>query len=178
MNKIIISAALVSTLSITNVSATQNDLTFLFGTEPADTAVISSTEMQQTEGQLFGITAELVGQYIAVAANVLSPKLQAISKNIVEGVVDGITVSISNSALNRDPNGSITASLVGQGLTEGVLASLGGTFSLSNLFPTGSSLLNGATNALGDGTETLIDGTENTISNLGNTISNLFGGLF
>ncbi len=143
MKKQIIATAIIATLATSTSFAAVNEaeVNYLFGAEAVEVQSISSVEMAQTEGQLFGITSELIGKYLGVAAVALRPVLKGLSKSLGEGIADGITSSISNTATFRDPEGNTTAAKIGEGFLDGVQASLGSTFSLSNLIP-GFSLLN------------------------------------
>jgi len=143
MKKTIIATALAFTMASSASFATvnQTEVSYLFGTEAVEMQSISSDEMAKTEGQLFGISSATVAKYIAVAATALGPVLQGLSKTLGEGITDGITASIKNTASFRDPEGSPTAATIGEGFLDGIQASLGDTFSLSNLIP-GFNLLN------------------------------------
>ncbi len=135
MKKTIIATTLAfaMTSSASFAAVNQAETTFLFGSEAVEMQTISATEMAATEGQLFGISSEVVSKYIAVAATALAPVLQGLSKSIGEGITDGITNSITNTTTFRDPAGSPTAAKIGEGFLDGIQASLGSTFSLSNL---------------------------------------------
>ena len=133
-NSIIATAIALSLASSVSFAAVnQDEATFLFGQENVQMQTISANEMATTEGQLFGISSEVVSKYIAVAATALAPVLQGLSKSIGEGITDGITNSITNTTTFRDPAGSPTAAKIGEGFLDGIQASLGSTFSLSNL---------------------------------------------
>jgi len=184
MKKLIITTALIATMtsSASFASVNQDEVSYLFGNESVQMNVISADEMATTEGQLFGITSETVAKYIVVAASALSPKLKAISNSIAQGIADGVTRSIKNFAINRDPNGSPTAALIGQGFTDGVTASLGGSFSLSNLLPSVGDIAEGAAGAavdgVVDGVNDVVDGVGDVINDIGSGISGLISNIF
>ena len=79
MKKLALTAltALTLTASATSfASVTNEEASYLFGTQEAiEMQVISATEMQATEGQLFGITFELIGGYIDKAIVIVKPIL-------------------------------------------------------------------------------------------------------
>jgi hypothetical protein len=77
MKKIIIAsiAALSLSASVSSFASVQQDeVAYLFGTQSAvEMQVISATEMQNTEGQLFGITMETTKKYLGLAFNYVKP---------------------------------------------------------------------------------------------------------
>ena len=79
MKKTIIAtlAALSLTASAMSVASVNSDeAAYLFGTQEAvEMQVISTTEMQATEGQLFGITFELLGSYLDKTIEIVTPIL-------------------------------------------------------------------------------------------------------
>ncbi len=183
MKKQILTIAIIASMSSASFASTnQEDTLYLFGNENVEISLISADEMATTEGQLFGITSETIAKYIAVAAAALTPKLKAISNDIAQGVTDGMIRSVKNFALHRDPNGSPTAALIGRGFTDGVSASLGGTFSLSNLLPTTGQIISGAANEVGnqieEGVNDTVDNISNTINDIGSGITGLLGRIF
>ena len=80
MKKIIISSltAIALTASATSFASVSNEeASYLFGTQEAvEMQVISDTEMQATEGQLFGITFELMGSYMDKAIVIIKPIIE------------------------------------------------------------------------------------------------------
>ncbi len=79
MKKLIISALTAVALSASAVSfasVTNEEASYLFGTqEVIEMQVISDAEMKTTEGQLFGITFELMGSYVDKAVAIVKPIL-------------------------------------------------------------------------------------------------------
>jgi len=77
MKNLIISTLTALTLTASAVSfasVTNEEASYLFGTQTAvEMQVISDTEMQNTEGQLFGITFELIGSYVDKAVSIVKP---------------------------------------------------------------------------------------------------------
>jgi len=77
MKKLIISTLTALTLTASAVSfasVTNEEASYLFGTQSAvEMQVISDSEMQTTEGQLFGITFELIGSYVDKAVSIVTP---------------------------------------------------------------------------------------------------------
>jgi len=77
MKKIIIAsiAAIILSASATSFASVQQDeVAYLFGTQSAvEMQVISATEMQNTEGQLFGITMENTKAFLGLAYNYVKP---------------------------------------------------------------------------------------------------------
>ncbi len=80
MKKIILSSltAFALVASATSfASVTNEEASYLFGTQEAvEMQIMSDTEMQTTEGQLFGITFELLGSYVDKAVAIVKPILE------------------------------------------------------------------------------------------------------
>ena len=100
MKKIFIATltALSLTASAMSVAAVSNDETaYLFGTQEAiEMQVISDTEMQMTEGQLFGVTFEFLGTYLDKAAVVIKPIFSAAKVELsaaFKAIKDAITLA-------------------------------------------------------------------------------------
>ena len=77
MKQIILTTLTALSLSISSLSfakVSQDEVSYLFGTQSSiEISMISATEMQKTEGQLFGITFELIGSYVDKAVTIIKP---------------------------------------------------------------------------------------------------------
>jgi len=119
MKKIIIStltALALTTSAASFASVTNEEASYLFGTqEVVEMQVMSNTEMQNTEGQLFGITFEAMGSYVDQAIVVIKPVIAAIKPILGKAVphLSAAFIAVKEAALKAS---AITLATVLSGL--------------------------------------------------------------
>ena len=110
MKKIIIAsiAALSLSASVSSFASVQQDeVAYLFGTQAAvEMQVISATEMQNTEGQLFGITMENTKAFLGKAYNTIKPYAVNYANVLKDKAIVYITGRLNTFLANQAPSES------------------------------------------------------------------------
>jgi len=144
MKKTILATVLGLTLASTSYASVNADESqFLFGTETAvEMQILDNTEMQQTEGQFFGMmmapmtsmASSMMSPFSSMAGSMMSPMISQMAGGATSGAVNGLLGQLAPlvQGLFSGADGASLGSILGAGAAKLIKSAF--TSFLSSLF--------------------------------------------